>query len=220
VAVLIVLLVFLAFPALSPSAPPRILPPDSKPYGLGYAEWSVKWWKWAYKMSRADSPLLDATGAKCAIGQSGPVWFLAATLNSSPPITRSCTISAGKALFFPVANAFRAAEGDFAQMRKVAITRMNQATGLRLEIDGIAVQELPTYRVLSPEFALVLAPDNIFDAPGGVYSPAAADGIYIMLEPFAIGRHTIHVHAVFSQTSKPTVEDGPIDVTYVLTIRR
>jgi hypothetical protein len=38
-----------------------------------------------------------------AINQSGPVWFLASTFAPTPPIpTRSLTIPAGTAIFFPL----------------------------------------------------------------------------------------------------------------------
>jgi len=48
------------------------------------------------------NPLLDQTGANAAIGQSGPVWFLAGTTGGTAE--RAITVPAGKSLFFPLVN--------------------------------------------------------------------------------------------------------------------
>jgi hypothetical protein len=55
---------------------PGVLPPNSRPHGQTYGEWSAAWWKWALEKSVVESPLLDTTGANCAIGQPRSVWFL------------------------------------------------------------------------------------------------------------------------------------------------
>src|SRR5438105_2653789 len=106
----------LALPVLAQSQNPNdpnpgvVLTPNSAPGGLTYGEWSAKWFKWAYEPPPASSPVLDTTGQNCAVGQSGDVWFLAGTFFISPPapppVTRICTIPAGRRLFFPVGNAF------------------------------------------------------------------------------------------------------------------
>jgi len=55
-----------------------------------------------YAIPAATNPALDTTGAHCAEGQAGPVWFLAGTFGGDP-VTSHCIVSAGKALFFPLA---------------------------------------------------------------------------------------------------------------------
>src|SRR5262249_488075 len=50
----------------------------------------------------AVNPVLDHTGLDCAMGQSGPVWFLAGTNGFST--TRNCLIPAAKMIFFPIVN--------------------------------------------------------------------------------------------------------------------
>src|SRR4030081_3634226 len=72
---------------------------------MTYGQWSARWSQWALAIPKGTNPLLDTTGAKCAVGQGGPVWFLAGTFGSGS-VSRSCTVPAGKALFFPVVNAF------------------------------------------------------------------------------------------------------------------
>jgi hypothetical protein len=58
--------------AISPviaSSSVSIYPPDSKPYGLTYADHAVNFWKWLLPMPANNSPMEDPTGAKCTNGQ-------------------------------------------------------------------------------------------------------------------------------------------------------
>jgi hypothetical protein len=190
---------------------PNVLPPNSRPHGQTYGEWSAAWWKWALEKTVAQSPLLDTTGANCAIGQPGHVWFLAGTFGMSTPVTRNCVVPPGTMLFIPVANAFCSAEGSFQEMLACAKRMMDTASALQAEIDGTPVQFLELYRTQSPNFTLRLPDGNILEAPAGDYAPSASDGVFLMVTPLQPGSHVIHFHAEFP---------GPqtIDVTYVLTI--
>ena len=191
---------------------PGVVPPNSQAHGLTYGEWSARWWKWALEQPAALSPLVDPTGANCAIGQSGSVWFLAGTFGTSTPVTRMCTVPPGTTLFFPVANAFYSAEGTFSEMQALATAEVNTATDLSVTVDGKAITNLGSYRALSPDFTLDLPTGNIFGAPADAYKPSASDGYYIMLTPLTPGAHTIQIKARF-----PT---STIDVTYVITVSR
>jgi hypothetical protein len=196
---------------------PNVLPPNSAPHGLTYAEWSARWFKWAYEPPPAKNPLLDTTGAKCANGQSGQVWFLAGTPNEGTVI-RKCTIPAGQMLFFPVGNGFCVGDGfDFAGERVCATKYAQTLSNLGVEIDRTPIKALDTplldnyYRALSPEWDLILGPENIFGAPAGTYTPGAGDGVYLMLAPLPTGEHTLHIHA-------DTSGGKQIDATYYLSI--
>ena len=81
---------------------PAVFPPDAKMYGKTYSQWADSWWQWVDGIPKSASPLIDPTGADCAEGQSGPVWFLAGSPTGS--YERSCTIPKNKALFLPVSN--------------------------------------------------------------------------------------------------------------------
>jgi hypothetical protein len=191
---------------------PGVLPPDSHPHGLTYGQWSARWWEWALEQPAALSPLADTTGANCAVGQSGSVWFLAGTFQMTEPVTRMCTIPPGKTLFFPIANAFYSAEGTFAEMQARAIADVNTATGLSVTVDGRALNSVNLYRALSPDFTLDLPLGNIFGVPPDAYKPSAADGYYIMLTPLTPGTHTIQIKAQFPASI--------VDVTYQITVSR
>jgi hypothetical protein len=222
--VLTALLLPLPTPAQSRNPNPGVLSPNSAPHGMTYGEWSAKWFKWAYEPSPANSPVRDTTGANCAVGQSGQVWFLAGTFfpPGPPVVVRSCTIPAGQMLFFPVGNGFCAGDGfpnGFAGERACATQFAASLSGFSADVDEVPINNLQAdlvhnyYRALSPEFDLVLGADNIFGAPAGTYSPGAGDGVYLMLAPLSPGKHTIHFHA-------DVTAGGQIDATYHLTVGR
>src|SRR4051812_26229339 len=80
-----------------------ILPPNAQAFGESYGQWAADWWTWALSIPAEITPLNDATGAYAAVGQHGPVWSLAGA-NATTNTTRTVTVPAGKALFFPIIN--------------------------------------------------------------------------------------------------------------------
>jgi hypothetical protein len=132
----------------------------------------------------------------------------------------------GKALFFPVINGVgintpNVCDGkpeSVSQVRKDAAIQIAGAANLSVTLDGVAIKIPP--RVQSKVFAVSLPEDNVFDSPcatfggvpAGVYSPAAGDGFYVLLDPLRVGDHTLHFHADSNQ--------GFTDVTYHLTVVR
>lgn len=218
VAVLVSVLLVPAMTALAKSPNPTVLPPNSHPYGMTYSEWGARWWQWLLGQGTVDLNS-DTTGELCGIGQAGQVWFLAGAWGGS--FTRECTVPKGKAIFFPVANwvyiTFPWDPNDTVELAHATVKAgMDTAMDISAEIDGVALEELESYRVQSPEdqtklFDLTLSEENLFGLPPMVY-PTAADGIYLMLTPLSPGDHTINFHVQF-----PGYE--PIDVTYNLTVQ-
>ena len=84
---------------------PGVIPPHARAHGLSYGEWGAQWWRWAYSFPLDQFPPLQSGELDCSLGQSGSVWFLAGTLGQGP-VTRSCTIPMGKAVFFPIGITF------------------------------------------------------------------------------------------------------------------
>jgi hypothetical protein len=204
---------------------PQVLPLDSSPYGNTYGEWSARWWQWALSIPAVTNPVLDETGANCAEGQSGQVWFLAGAFFGGT-FERACTVSPDKALFFPIVNAaFGAAVFDceptqpgvpcnITVLRAAAAASMDPVT-IEASIDGVPVRNVRDYRVQSPVFSVTLPEGNVVDVPSGTYAPMVSDGYWLMLAPLSAGAHIIHF--------KNSITGGPFagtatEVTYHLTI--
>ncbi|MEP7183381.1 MAG: hypothetical protein ABI886_14455 [Betaproteobacteria bacterium] len=193
-----------------------------------YEQLSGEWWQWALSMPVADNPLADATGEKCMVGQRGSTWFLAGTFGTSTA-TRECSIPADATLFFPVINSVafdtpNACGQDptplpSAFYRGLAADFINGATNLSVLVDGKLIRQL--HRVKSKVFDVALPEDNLFAAvcepygglPAGIYSPAIDDGIYVRLNPLAVGPHTLQIHA-----ENPSAAGFVLAVTYHLEV--
>jgi hypothetical protein len=188
---------------------PGVLPPNSHAYGKTYGGWSAAWWQYVVAQPVSSNPLLDPTGAGCRNGQSGKVFFLVGDATSP---RNECTVPRGKALFFPLANAFNVNTPSVepAKTAQEAWDELQAIFGpfsaLHASIDGVAVTNLdplstpyracagPDARCGAPPFSMFLPAENIFGNPGiteGTYEPAVADGFYLLLAPLPPGPHTI-----------------------------
>jgi hypothetical protein len=209
---------------------PGVLPINSYPAGMTYGQWSAAWWQYAYSLPNSSSPLFDATGGHCAVGQpyiaQSKVFFLAADVHGGTQ-TQSCTVPAGTTVFLPVLN------GEFdnvcppqspaltvAQLRSLAKSQIDLVTNLHASIDGRAVENASSYRVTSPVFSFTLpaTSDNLCTFFGGTasgitVSPAVGDGYYLMLAPLSLGQHTITFGGEVPSFG------FSVDVTYNLTVK-
>jgi hypothetical protein len=193
-----------------------------------FEELSAEWWQWEFSIPVSESPSLDETGEKCMVGQRGSEWFLAGNVLEGP-ITLTCTVPEGTALFSPVTTyvGFSTPNlcGQGSQSIPVEDLRAGTAafvegtTELSVEVDGKPIEDIR--RAQSKVFAVALPEENVLDvdgqgcpggAPAGVYSPAVADGSYVRLNPLAVGNHTLRVR------SKNPSANFNVDVTYKLTV--
>ena len=197
-----------ASPAHAGGHRPRIVPPVGPVYDL----LGAAWWKWVLAQPTATNPLTDDTGARCANGQRGPVFFLGGDFGgSAEPVTRDqCVVPRGKFLFFPIVNAVdvhvpglddqdtpQEIWDDLQETLAFSVSEMHAS------IDGVPVRRLdpatspyrgcsgPVRGCAPPAFSIVLPEDNLFGIDAGRYSPAVADGFYLLLAPLAPGPHTI-----------------------------
>jgi hypothetical protein len=194
---------------------PTILPPDSRPYGNTYAEWSARWWQWLLAIPTPENPNLDTTGQHCDEGQAGPVWFLAGAFGPPAPVigTRICTVPVGKALLLPLTNTLYGAgafdctptnpgvDCDLNALRQLAAADIDARVPLpAVEIDGIPVENVDDFRFQSPVITLTYPADNVvsflFNAPvpAGTYTPNVSDGYFLILAPLSKGEHTIRLN--------------------------
>lgn len=206
----IVQTVFISTASASASIPPV----QSPTYGGTYGEFSARWWQWLLSIPAAVNPNLDTTGEHCALGQYDDVWFLAGNFGGSS--VRTCTIPAGKPIFFPVINslAFKPVGKDtLNSLRSLAAGFPDSVTTLTVTVDGNAVNN---YRVRSPSFTIIAPPKGIV-TPGALQAPGntdtlVSDGYWVLLPPLAADTtHTIHINGTTSGGFE-------LDVTYTLNV--
>jgi hypothetical protein len=235
----LVLLLIGAPAAFSDTNQIRIVAPHLKPFGKTYGEWSALWWKWAISQPVSSNPLLDSTGENAANNQSGSVWFIGGNLTYTEPepghyvgiVTREIAVPPDKALFFPILNTLMDEVGieppvSVQELRVRAAGTIDPVTNMSCTIDGMAIDNLTNvlttpYRVQSPVLKYWLPPtNNIYQDAGldisGWQYPAVGDGIYVMLRPLPLGKHTIHF---FGETMGPAgTPITTLDITYNITV--
>jgi hypothetical protein len=208
-----------------------VLPPWTHPYGASYGEWAGRWWRWILSVPAGSNPLVDDASTFCDAGQSGPVWFLVGQNGE-----HGCTIPTGRAIFFPIINAYVNSPCPFPEcaaaltseacaedpvactacLQSLADDFLGSVTDLNVVLDGRSLGNLNDYRAGSGLFSFAADPSLHFidgcltDEP----QPFLADGFWIMLAPLRVGSHTLHFSASGIFLGSPFA----IDVTYDLTV--
>lgn len=177
----------------SPSSDSVVYGPGVLVEGVSQEEWSARHWQWTLGLPAGSNPGQDVSGASCAYGQSGPVFFV--PRNFAP-----CTIPAGKSILIPIAGTecsvserppFSGTSED--ELRNCAAGEMERYTNIEVRIDGEVVPNIQAYRVSSPLFSVVLPENNVLGAPAGM-TYATADGYQVVIKPLPPGEHEIVVH--------------------------
>jgi hypothetical protein len=198
---------------------PGVLPPQSHPFGHTYGEWQARWNQWAYSLPIPENPGFDETGALCANGQSGHVWFTSFVTHPGTT-TRACTIPSGTALVVLVAIVECSTVepppffgGDEAELRACASSGFEAVFDgpMSLTLDGVPVRDLLGYRSITPLFDFTLPEDNLLGLPAGTTGSGVSDGVVVVLTPLKVGAHTIAIHIESSVV-------GTVDEIYNLTV--
>lgn len=196
-----------------------LIPPDQSFAGKTYGQLSAEWWQWAAAIPDPQSPLTDQTGSRCGVKQSGEIWFLAGTTGGSA--TRSCTVPAQKAIFFPIINAecssVEGAGTTDQDLRACATDLIDRVKVAEASVDGVALPINRDFRVQSPPppFPIRFVGNNPFGVPAG-NGVAVSDGFWVLLGPLPAGQpHTVHFHGLARFPGGSTFE---IDVTYHLEV--
>jgi hypothetical protein len=196
------LLAFSGAPASA--AEPVVVPP----IGPSYDALAVGWWQYVLSRPADTNPLTDTTGAQCANGQAGPVFFLAGGAGATTVTRTQCTVHGPRALFFPLLNAFDVhTPGDGLDTPELILKDFQtfgfRADTLNASVDGVPIRNLdpkttpfracagPIAGCAPRSFALALPDANLFGLPRGIYKPAVQDGFYLLLAPLGRGVHTI-----------------------------
>jgi hypothetical protein len=189
-----------------------------------YQTLTRRWVKWAMKNPWSTGPINDTTGEACAMGQSGPVWFLAGT--SDGDAARECTVPAFKPLFFPLVNVWSTPPAEFVDepaeyeefisFFEEYFPGWRAATcALTLRVDGEDVlashAELDAatwVQVLDP-FPVTLNDDNYAGLPGGPYPYAVTAGHHAMLL-LTPGQHTVELGGTICYDDGSTFDTGVV----------
>ena len=184
---------------------------EASPYGTDMHAWAERLVQWIYRQPLAQNPVLDQSGAYCAVDQRGPVWFI-------PPIdgpavftgTRTCTIPHGKSILLQLGGVValypRGDRTDYAPaagetlshfLRSRAAIVMDSVNRLEVTLDGRALKQVLDYRIQSEGlFELTPHPTLVgtYDARlVGWGQPAVSDGFFMMFKPLQRGSHTLRV---------------------------
>ncbi len=204
---------------------PALFAKEARPYGKSIARWSELLWSYIYAQPIDHSPFLDTTGADCAVGQKGPVWFLpavpGATLGTS--VTRSCTIPRHRAILLQLASAmndypcpdptFKPAPGQslFDFLSAPIEPGISAVTGFEVSIDGTKIDEPLAYRFTSDDVFTFTGDQSLtasFDTcVTGKPQKAVSDGYYLMFKPLPPGAHTIVVNGQDMHGTKVTLRE-------------
>jgi hypothetical protein len=182
----------LAAPTFAPTLPTR-------PHLKAYGDWAALWWQWAVGTPADVNPVLDTTGANCAVNQPVPGVFLLAGSFSSGTIQRTCTVPVGTAFVIPMLNdAYFAQQTDPPEQRTEAFVRsqvtcVEHNANLALSVDGVSLANPTSYLEKSTLFSVNLPPNNVFGVPPQLLSPSADEGYYGFVEPLTPGAHTVHI---------------------------
>jgi hypothetical protein len=174
----------------------RVIPPESKIFGLTYGEWAARWWQWILSVPKGCNPATDTDGSNAAQNQSGPVWFLAGTFGTIVSAERKCAITSAKAIFVPIITTEKSWL-EFPELKSEvelisrAENSIDRAKGVWAAIDSFHIQNLQKYRIKSRLFHVYFVEGNVMGLQTGS-SQAVAEGYYLMIEQLGVGTHEIN----------------------------
>lgn len=225
--------------------PNNIAPIGSTPAGQTYGQWATAFWQWVLGVPQNSysvqskrqrvNPLMDTTGAHCAEHQIGDVWFLAGSWVGS--VNRSCTIPAGKSLFFPLINNVYVGfltdppEQPTEQWAHDQAACTEQAV-ISVSLDGVEINNPTSYFTgpsgsQSPAFSVQMPfgvdedePGNLLESLGynvkqvreWFLTPSAEQGYYLFVNPLPPGPHNL------KWSASGCTAGWTQDVTYNLTV--
>jgi hypothetical protein len=203
----------------------KVFPSQATMFGKSYSQWSASWWQYMLEFPPvANHPFNDDQSFDVSARQSGKVWFLAAPFAN---VTRNVTIPSDKALFVGLLNSeasdLEGLGATYTDRVATAIWQTDHAVlnSIFCTIDGRAVTDFSSYRVVSPEFSFNAPSPWIYGTSGGP-GVSVADGYYLMLKPMPNGNHTIHYGGSFHFSiaeGDPFDFDGSLEMTYnIITI--
>lgn len=186
---------------------------NSHPFGASIITWAQRQTEWVYEQPYATNPIFDQTGADAGNLQQGPVWYIPPIQNANlvSSGTRTFSMPAHRAIFLDIGEdvmdypclgdpSFAPAPGQslYNFLLENDLPIMNSVNDLSVTLDGHAMQDVLSYRYISPRVFLLtgnLTLQSTYDSCiTGTPQPAIVDGFYMMLKPLAPGHHTLVVY--------------------------
>lgn len=164
-----------------------LFPSNSRPYGLEFEQWTVKWWSWLLSIPKRINPSFDKTGNNSHIGQDNPnVFYLCQTFEQRKALpSRIVLIERGLALFLPLINWISVFPEDGNNDKELALkarAKMNTIGKLMISINAMEFINLKEYRFQSQPFHVTIPDENILNLTPGTRR-VISDGYWIMTHP-------------------------------------
>ena len=191
--------------------------PDAIVSGKTISDWAESWTTWGLQAPNATNPLTDPTGASASVDNSGKLFFIAGTFNTSadsPTVERTFNVPAGKTLMIPIITVFGTEGKDIPPSKPEFGTHYraevnselqdwDSTSSLAATIDGEAIHDLRDYRVQTDFFSMgKVIPGSLLEnlgVPAGTPTPnTKAQGYWLMLENLPKGAHTLDFGGSFS----------------------
>jgi len=178
-----------------------VVPPGQTWAGKSYVDLAGQWWNWAARIPSTLNPVSDSKGFLCQIGQAGNFFFLAQSTGGRA-VARTCTVPAGKAIFFPVITLRCSGRGiGDVRLNTCAKDSANRINFVQVDVDRqtLMAADFPTgpvnmpFRARSRPLSVDFASKNPFGAASGS-ARLVADGFWVLLRPLKPGTtHLIHI---------------------------
>lgn len=150
----------------------HVFPIYSKPFGLSFSDWTVRWWQWITSIPKSKNPTNDDNGKFVMASQeNNNVIFLCQTIEDFGGVSTRKSILKNKRFFFmPIINwiSIQGVDGQSdRELLEIAKAKMDVIDRLDLVINDTKITELRSNRVRSEFFEIDLPSDNIFEMPEG-----------------------------------------------------
>jgi hypothetical protein len=160
---------------------------------MTYAQHQALAWQQVIALPAPINPELPQNPDDCSLGTPKVRLLVGAFAD----VERSCTIPTGNAVVFsPIAIECSTLEappfhGDnTAQLLACAHRFADTVTGVRATVDGLPVDNIDAYRVVSQPFPIAPPDNNILGVSAG-NGFGASEGWWIVSKPMSPGNHTI-----------------------------
>jgi hypothetical protein len=170
----------------------EIFPINSKPLGLSYDQWSVRWWQWIASIPVHRNPAFDVSGEFINVNQQIPnVTFLCQTMEGAEKIPRRVgKIPADNFIFMPIINwiSINGVDGETdRELSEIAKKKMDIIDKLELSInDSDYSRGLILNRVITSFFEVNLPENNIFKLDKGKRR-CISDGYWVFIHYLSDG---------------------------------